>query len=346
MAHNPNNKISDRYTGTVERHVNDCLRWTGKINLLEDQIEKPFHWKKPRRVFVDSLSDLFHESVPDHYIAAVFGVMAACQHHTFQLLTRRTERARTWFAKIGGEDEREGTDECITAMFGYEKVNAYLTRNDDRFGDGDDEGEWDHLISDPPEWPLDNVWIGGSASTQKEFERVASNLVQIPAAVRFFSFEPLVSAIDMGPLFGLKPGHGWSPCLCEDIDKSDRPCIVCESRAELGRQSGIGLVIVGGESGPGARPMHPQWVRDIRYQCVGAGIPFFFKQWGEWETYYDRDVEDPDWRRCPSPEEPLERYLNLAGGHGFHGDRVVAVRRVGKKYAGRRLDDDIWDQMP
>lgn len=99
-------------------------------------------------------------------------------------------------------------------------------------------------------------------------------------------------------------------------------------------------LIAGGESGPAARPPHPDWFRAARDAAAAAHIPFFFKQWGEWAAVYDRDIEDPDWRRCDAVklETPKGRWCNLTGGHGFHGERVIRVDRFGKKAAGRLLD--------
>lgn len=110
-------------------------------------------------------------------------------------------------------------------------------------------------------------------------------------------------------------------------------------------------VIVGGESGRKGvgryiQPLHPDWVRSLRDQCAAAGVAFFFKQWGEWAVVYDRDRDDPEWRRCPSAEDSTERYVNLAGGHGFHGERVVFMRRVGKKRAGALLDGREHREFP
>jgi protein gp37 len=100
----------------------------------------------------------------------------------------------------------------------------------------------------------------------------------------------------------------------------------------------IGWFIGGGESGSEARPSHPDWFRAPRDDCAATDVPFLFKQWGAWATVYDRDRDDPDWRTCPKASGPQERYLNIAGGHGFHNERVVFVRRVGKRRAGRLLD--------
>jgi hypothetical protein len=105
-------------------------------------------------------------------------------------------------------------------------------------------------------------------------------------------------------------------------------------------------VICGGESGP--RPMHPDWARSVRDQCAAAGVPFFFKQWGSWSTVFDRDRDDPDWRDCGRWQHthPRGRWLNLEGGTGFHGERVVYVDRLGKRLSGRLLDGATHDGMP
>lgn len=100
----------------------------------------------------------------------------------------------------------------------------------------------------------------------------------------------------------------------------------------------IRWMVSGGESGSRARPSHPDWHRAARDFCALHCIPYNFKQRGAWAEFYDRDRDDPDWQRCPRCDQPGERYVNLAGGHGFHGDRVVAMRHVGKAAAGRLLD--------
>jgi len=105
-------------------------------------------------------------------------------------------------------------------------------------------------------------------------------------------------------------------------------------------------IIGGGESGPGARPMHPEWARSLRDQCAAAGVPYFHKHNGEWEVIYDRNRDDPDWRRCPQAKDNRERYVNYAGGQGFHGERVVFMRRTGKHAAGRLLDGIEHNELP
>ncbi len=167
-------------------------RWTGLIRTAEDAIELPLRWKKPRLVFVNSMSDLFHERLDEADIRRIFKVMEKAHWHTFQLLTKRSERLRSLSGRLP--------------------------------------------------WPK-NVWMGVSVESAEYLHRIA-DLAQTPAATKFLSIEPL-----LGPL----------------------------QQIPLGR---VDWVIVGGESGPGARPMDPEWVRQIRDQCEQASVRFFFKQWG------------------------------------------------------------------
>lgn len=222
-----------------------------------DALDKPLRWRKPRRVFVNSMSDLFHPKVPLWFIGEVYDVMARTPQHTYQILTKRPQRAR---------DIRPGL--------------SYQTG-----------GAWR---------PLPNVWLGTSIESDRYTWR-ANHLRDTPAAVRFLSLEPL-----LGPL----------PSL--DL-------------------TGIDWVIVGGESGPGARPMHPDWVRDIRDRCVAAGVPFFFKQWGAWLPLIGHREYRED---LPSAQREWAR----VGGELAEGGATVV--RLGKKAAGRVLDGRTWDEMP
>lgn len=124
----------------------------------------------------------------------------------------------------------------------------------------------------------DRVWIGTSVENQEQAHLRIPELLKVPAAVRFLSCEPLLGPVDLDYYFGLLPCNQWSECLCDEIDPADQPCITCEARLALGEESGIDWVIAGAEAGHGARPMDLNWVRDLRDQCQGAGVPFFFKQ--------------------------------------------------------------------
>ncbi len=177
-------------------------------------------------------------------------------------------------------------------------------------------------------WPLPNVWLGATVVNQEEADRDIPKLLAVPAAKRFLSIEPM-----LGPM--LLP--------FERLREWNRIALLNQQEHAVSR---IDWVIVGGESGHGARPMHPDWVRSVRNQCAAVGVPFLFKQWGSHDLSYDRDRDDPDYRRCSTVSKAPGRWINLAGGHGFGGERVHYARRVDKSIAGRLLDGRTWNEVP
>jgi protein gp37 len=195
-----------------------------RLTLHEHMLELPLEWRRPRVIFVNSMSDLFHRDVPLEFIQRVFDVMVRASWHTFQVLTKRSERLA----------------ELATEL----------------------------------RWPS-NVWMGVSVESEKYQHRI-DDLRRTGAAVKFLSLEPL-----LGPL----------PRLSLD---------------------GIDWVIVGGESGPRARPMQAAWVVDIREQCVGAGVPFFFKQWGgRNKKRAGRVLDGRTWDEMPQPKRSNSKLLPL-----------------------------------
>lgn len=227
------------YEGLV-RMTGSGPRWTGKVLLAEDALEAPLRWRKSRRVFVDSMSDLWHEKLFAEEQAEVYAVMAAAFWHTFQVLTKRPERRADAF------DDR---------MFAREVEHRMLR----------------YLNRDPPavfRWPLGNVWEGVSCEDQKTADARIPLLLQTPAAVRFVSAEPLLG------LMGLKTHLPRMMGLSEMLGSA------LNDGGYDGRTTGLDWVIVGGESGPGARPCDFPWVRDIIAQCKAAGVPCFVKQLG------------------------------------------------------------------
>jgi protein gp37 len=208
------------------------LPWTpenaaANVVLHPDRLDLPLRWRTPRRVFVNSMSDLFHERVPAGFVDEVFAAMMLAPQHTFQVLTKRPERMAKWAsASWGGyNDPLEDRGDVVRgAAFELSFMHAIA-------------------IPEPWDWPLPNVWLGTSIENDRFVGR-ADALRETPAAVRFISAEPL-----LGPL----------PSL--DL-------------------TGIDWLIVGGESGPGARPARPEWVRDLRDRAGAARVPFFFKGWG------------------------------------------------------------------
>lgn len=186
---------------------------------------------------------------------------------------------------------------------------------------------------DPPwKWPLPNVWCGTSAERQKEADERIPDLLATPAAVRFVSAEPLLGPINFTSI-ARKTGEG----LMRPLD---------------GRFRTLDWIIVGGESGPGARPMHPDWARSIRAQCAATGVPFFFKQWGSWRQVTDADVYDTSKGRAGRPpafivahDGTVHCFKNV--GHAINRDHPpVTMIEVGKARTGRLLDGREWNEMP
>lgn len=286
------------------------------LTLRPEKLVQPINWKRPRRIFVNSMSDLFHKNISNEYIAAVFGVMAASPQHQFQVLTKRSSLMKEWFEwhkkQVSERDLRFSKwrvceDEAIEYVANLPAIGMLQP------------------------WPLSNVWLGVSIENGEQKSRIR-HLQDTPAAVRFLSIEPL-----LGPV------------------------------GELSLE-GIHWVIVGGESGSGARPMHPDWVREIRDQCVAANVPFFFKQWGEYvpglchsdgESVYFRSQirndlvlnkikadsecdkkaqDDTWWKRLHEFNEPWAIDANY--------EERPAAYKVGKRLAGRELDGREWNEFP
>lgn len=223
--------------------------WTGKSG--EGEFEIPLHWRKARRIFVCSMSDLFFEEHTDEQIAAVFGVMAACPQHTFQVLTKRPERAREWFANLAPVLSA-GTQPHPIASVRYAAQIRLDRKHHQRL----------YQDSLAAQWPLPNVEIGISAENNKYLDDRASILIDLPAARRFISAEPLLEEIS---LFAYLKTPLRDECL-RNLRSAEKP--------------GLDWVIVGGESGPGARRFDIGWARSIVKQCRDANVPVFVKQLG------------------------------------------------------------------
>ncbi|WP_249696511.1 phage Gp37/Gp68 family protein [Stappia sp. WLB 29] len=243
-------------------------RWTGEVRFNEGALGQPLRWRKPRRIFVNSTSDLFHEAVPDEWIDKVFAVMALSPQHTFQILTKRPERMREYM---------QGVQSNIPNLGRMPLERIHLAAAAHMEGDGGvmdmlkERGNVYSLYLDAP-WPLHNVWLGVSVEDQVTADVRIPYLLATPAAVRFISAEPLLGPVDLASSIDLPGGY-------EEVFPLGIPP---ERRDELEgpKPPRLDWVIVGGESGPRARPMHPDWVRKIRDQCTDAAVPFHFKQWG------------------------------------------------------------------
>ncbi len=249
------------------------------VTLHPDALELPLRWRRPRLVFVNSMSDLFHEEVPDEFIAQVFATMALAGQHTFQVLTKRPERMAellpsAWFRL------------AWAAALRRDGLLAYAESQVARYGEA------------AAPWPLPNVWLGVSIENRK-FVRRADLLRSTPAAVRFISAEPL-----LGPLV-----HDAGRFNADGVEIRRWADAYIGPELDLRR---IDWLIVGGESGPRHRPINPTWVRDLRthVECVSNDLPggrtaFFFKQWGgRTPKSGGRELDGRTWDELPARRTP------------------------------------------
>lgn len=260
-------------------------RWNGEVRLVEARLGDPLRWRKPQRVFVNSLSDLFHESVAFETIAAIFGVMAGARHHTFQLLTKRPQRAREFFAWV-----RESAEDMVASIGVAPGAAAEVGFCASLVPFGRDALR----IALRAPWPLPNVWLGVSVEDQRTADERIPVLLELPAALRFVSYEPALGPID----FDLprcdecgEAARAWSEDGAPWCSEHERECsyghwLDFPSDGSFGvpageaANGGIAWAIVGGESGPGARPFDVAWARSTIEQCRAAGTKCFVKQLG------------------------------------------------------------------
>jgi protein gp37 len=223
-------------------------RWTGKVVLVKEKLVEPIFWRKGKRIFVNSMSDLFHEYLSNQQIAAIFGIMVCCPQHTFQILTKRAERERRWFMwveRVAAEAGITPAQVCLREMFAHTSIGLEMDKAAHR-----------------AQWPLPNVWLGVSVEDQKYAEERIPDLLLTPSAVRFVSYEPALGPVEFFAFL--------------KTDLRDR------SLTALGASPmpGLDWIIVGGESGPGARPFHVDWARSVVRECKAANVACFVKQLG------------------------------------------------------------------
>lgn len=266
----------------------------GKTELKEDKLLDPIRWTKPRKIFVNSMSDLFHESIPDEWIDKIFAIMVLAPRHIFQILTKRPQRMVDYFK-----------DDLTTYRI-FRKVR-FLTKDKKL-----KLSEAKVILKRIRDWPLPNVWFGITSEDQESADERIPLLLRTPAAIRFVSYEPAIERIDFSKHLWIqseyggnqrKPVGGWK----------DEP-----------RGAHIDWIICGGESGPGARPFDLSWARSVRDQCKGAGVAFFMKQMGRFPVC---EIKTTTARDCHNYAGHREIILtNRAGSNPFEWPKDLRVQ--------------------
>jgi protein gp37 len=274
-----------KYKG-LTRVVNGKPVWTGEVRVWEKALFDPLKWRKPKRIFVNSMSDLFAEGVDNATIDRIFAVMRDAPQHTFQVLTKRADRMREYMRHA-------------KAALGV----------------------------------LPNVWLGVSVEDQRRADERIPLLLDTPAAVRWISAEPLLGPVD---LVNLHPRDG----VTVDAIRGQR---LNRTGDYSNDETHLDWVVVGGESGPDARPMYPHWARQLRDQCEADDVPFFFKQWGEnWPAEKTKIGPDGEvWRTSPNGKDVW--FLDEIGKTAPPQVRFI---RYSKKATGRTLDGRTHDAYP
>jgi protein gp37 len=245
--------------------------WTGKVALIAHKLVEPLHWQSPSRVFVNSTSDLFHEGLTFAEIATVFAVMAASPRHCFQILTKRIERAHEFLEWM--EMERQGdVTGRLADLYGLHV--AHMRSPEEMYDDEKCPADDDLEEIYEAEWPLENVWLGASVENQRYADERIPVLLRCPAAKRFVSYEPALELVTFSRW--LDPTADGGEAL---------PCAECGSTSECGHEGEAGAttldwIIVGGESGPGARAFDVEWARSVLRECTTANVKVFCKQMG------------------------------------------------------------------
>jgi protein gp37 len=308
--------------------------WTGETRAWEPALQQVLRWKRPRRIFWNAHGDLFHDSVPDAVIDRQWAVMALTPQHTHMVLTKRPARMRAYLTDPARPYRlaRAVLDLAI-AMPAILKVEPWPVKT---IGDIDDPTDVTMATL-----PLPNVWLGTSVEDQRAADERIPHLLATPAAIRFLSCEPLLGPVDLA---GVVAPTSWlyQPLRGVRFDPMQPP----HYGADEEKTARIDWVIAGGESGPGARPMHPDWARLLRDRCAAAGVAFYFKQWGEW-----REVDGPQTTHHHRMVGAGTHWIGT-DGRLHHGDKKLSIYhdykvvRFGKARAGRLLDGRTHDDFP
>lgn len=290
-------KTGERYAGltTTERFG---PIWTGEIRVAEDLLAWPLFRRRPRRIAVNLMSDLFHENLATATVDLLHAVMRAAHWHQFLALTKRAGRMRAYYSDPETPRRIAEKSDLLSSLI----LPAPRRRSTDRV-----DRAIRAVALDP--WPLPNVWLGVSVEDQDRMARI-SDLLQTPAAIRWVCFEPLLDRVRPE---AVPVGDRYFDALRGSYYTIDGRGRTVPTEGPPWRS--LDWIVAGGEIGAGARPTHPQWLRKLRDRCVLSGIPFFFRQWGEW---------------APASDDTSDHRMT----------------RVGKRSAGRLLDGRTWDEIP
>ncbi|WP_374374424.1 phage Gp37/Gp68 family protein [Dongia sp.] len=328
--------------------------WTGQTLFVDPLLLKPFKWKTPQFIFVNSMSDLFHETVTDDHLDQVFAVMALCPQHTFQILTKRPERMRDYCRSLGRHHSEDRISLQIKRMVDADMVSP---------GSG-----FFYSAGAGIGWHIDNLWLGVSVEDQATADARVPILLDTPAALRWVSYEPALGPVNFTDITRpasdfdrMMPGFAsvdrFSLNALDGFHRIEYPGShgkVAVARTGQASTPKLDWIVCGGESGPNARPSHPDWFRSLRDQCLAAGVPFLFKQWGEWAPgdTFGAIQDGPVTDRHGNVKDWMRRYVVCADhasrldAHSFTEHATNLVYRVGKKAAGRLLDGRTHDDMP
>lgn len=345
---------TDQYQNAVDENGRFA---GGEVTVVPEKLTQPLRWTKPRRIFVNSVSDLFHDDVPFEFQCAVYAVMALSKGHIFQVLTKRPDNMRSFFVSLlnQGAERKDGfsfdyalpngyiqpqkaTNLAIDiACEEYHELEKYLSK---------------HGYESTITFPAENVFLGTSTENQEALRERVFDLLRCPADLHWLSCEPLVNSLDLHNVESdeeMWPGRMnvlTGRIFNHAVDKED----------EVDWMNSIDWVVAGGESKhdelgeeyPEPRPMHPEWLRKLRSQCVGASVPFFFKQWGAWAPMNGRDLKgEPEtvghWRPDTDPLTDTEPLHESDTGEFFYDGHITSsnyphMGKFGKDETGNILD--------
>ena len=288
-------------------------RWTGRVELLPSRLDLPLRWSEPRRIFVSSTSDVFHESLPDEAIDRIFTTMALAHQHTFQILTKRPERMRQYLERLTAS----------TRELGYENWPRRLEAQMNGLVDIIGAKRVQQICETPDvnsEWPLPNVWLGVSVEDQASADARIPLLLSTPAAKRFVSYEPALGPVRFTHLYVR------DECELDAVRGTEAATVQHLAVPPRKVYAPLDWIIVGGESGPGARPFDVAWARSTIAQCKAAGVACFVKQLGA--SPCDSNVNCSDWGEEIEFDGPPR---------GVDGAAAASVRLRDRK--GGRVDE-------